>query len=1409
MLAACFLLSGTHLAHSAVVQVGNITGLTLITNGANGNVTASFALSTGGSVEITAFAPDVVRVDYHWVGMFETDQPMIAKPASNWTGTATTIIDQGTKYLIQTSELDVEVEKTPLKVHFKDKSGFYLLQDDRMEFDSAYNFTGQRGTSSSKLKTVKVMPANQAYFGLGEYGGPMNRRGREIDCWNTGTYNWGEFTNPTYMNIPFFYGVQPAGGGNPAFVYGLFLNNPCRPLFKFNQSSNTRYSYEAGDGRMDYFFIGGGATHSMPKVMDRYSELTGRPTFLPKWGLGHHLSRFSYDNQAWVEYIANQSTVEDMPLDAVYLDIDYMDADADGDFADGQLRQLTINSKFPTPNAMMSYCNTRGVKLIPLIEPWLQPGDTPNYTDANNNAHFIKENNGNTVTRNIYVGAVSWFDYSSSPMNTWWQGKIVNWFNTLNFSGIWNDLTEPEGGDQIPHNGLLWVDGKFGTSTTDSRRWWSNERNYFGLRCARQSYNTMLAQNSNRRPFVLSRSGNAGLQRFGVSWSGDTRADWFYHRATIRFGMGAMISGAAWYGNDVGGFAGTASANLLVRSYEANCLTPFFRNHCDKSAADREPWRPSEPHKSELRELIKLRYKLMPYFYTLAYESTQTGEPMNVPPVFDYYEDANTLQEASDYNYLVGDYVLAAPVYVENASTREAYLPYAPDVDWYYCPNMTPATQPSGAKYTGGQTVTVSAPRGKLPLFIRSGAIIPMGPSMQYANQTQATWMDINCWPKGNSEFTLHEDDGETFDYLSGEYSRRKMVSSRTEAAWNFTIEAKQGTYNTGARDFFVYCFNPGTQTVQGVTLNGTNLTLVTDFNSAPACWRITPEGRIGVKVPDNGAVAAIKVSFADVDDTLQFAWPTYSVAETSSLVRVYVDRLGEGTGVVSVAFATVNGTAMAGQDYTTITGMLNWAASDLVSKFIDVTLSDDQLYEGDETFSINLSAPNGAVLGSPSLTTVTITENDPIPPDIMITNPPSDIIVDSTTTTYDVQGVANMLNWTGLAWSNSLTGLTGQAPIGFAWSINGIGLGLGANLITVSATNTAGAVLATDSATNAVYSDGWGDTDNGGSGWGSWVFYTSSANPSQNGRFIENGAAVNIGTPAWGLYANSGNLSEAKRIFTNTMLVGQTISVRMDNGFINPGSGVGVAVQNAGGTTLWEFFFNGGDNFYSISGGTTDVGWTSGGIDVEFTLTSPTTYLAKLTPLGGNTRTNTGNLINSSDSAIALFRAWNYNAGSGSDYDCFFNDLKLLGGMGNSTSDTVTITRGSDSEIPQPWRDQYNLVGPNSGDDEDMDGDGVNNYDEYISDSVPTNIASFFGKVNVPETVQVSNDVVTLLINAPTTNSRVYDLSYSTNLLGDLWWPIGLNVPGAANGGSLMLNVTNNADASRHYRARVFLPQD
>jgi len=870
VLAGFFSLASLTTTSAVDTQVGNVTNVTFTVNSANGNTNVDFWISNGGVAELTPVAADVVRVRYYFTALWSKEEPMVAKQSNQWAAVSATFTDQGSTYLISMPQLDVVVTKSPFKVDFKDKTGYYLSQDVATYFNSAYGYTGQSGFSSGdyKLKTIKSISSNQAIFGLGEYGGPLNRRGRELECWSVGTYNWGEFQNPEYMNMPFFYGVQPANGSIPAFVYGVFFNNPCRPLFSFGtgRTSSTQLSFEAGDGQMDYFFFGGGATHSMAGVIDRYSELTGRATFLPKWGLGYQQSRFSYESQEKVTNIANQAGLNDFPLDVVHMDIDYMDADGNFNIGDGQLRQLTTNFKFPDPAGMISYCTARGVKVVPLIEPWLEPGDTTLYNDANANSHFIKDNAGATVTRGIYVGNVSWFDYTSTPMRDWWKGKIINWFNSVPFAGIWNDLTEPEGGDQIPQNGLLWLDGRYGTSTTDSRRQWSNEHNYFGLRASGQSFDTMKEKYPTKRPFVLGRSGISGLQRYAVSWSGDTAANWTYQRTTIRFGMGAMIAGAGWYGNDVGGFAGSPTGELMVRSTEWNALTPFFRNHANNNSAAREPWVFGEPYKSMLRDGIKFRYKLMPYLYTLAYNFTQTGEPMNTPAVFKFYGDNNTAN-LNDYEFMIGDWLFAAPVYNEGATSRSVYLPFTSGIEWYYWPTRDAYT---GLKFTGGQTVNVSAPLGSLPLFVRAGAIIPMGPSLQNMTASAGDSLDLNCWPAGNSSFTLYEDAGEGWDYTNSTGRvQTTFTSSRGSTNWDFTVSARVGTYNPGRSKYYIYVYNP--QTVTGITLGGSNLTQAADFPSLQAAtqgWVITTDSKLAIKIPDTGAQQVIHVDWTGTPPT-------------------------------------------------------------------------------------------------------------------------------------------------------------------------------------------------------------------------------------------------------------------------------------------------------------------------------------------------------------------------------------------------------------------------------------------------------------------------------------------------------------------------------------------------------------
>jgi len=441
------------------------------------------------------------------------------------------------------------------------------------------------------------------------------------------------------------------------------------------------------------------------------------------------------------------------------------------------------------------------------------------------------------------------------------------------------------------------------------------------------------------------------------------------------------------------------------------------------------------------------------------------------------------------------------------------------------------------------------------------------------------------------------------------------------------------------------------------------------------------------------------------------------------------------------------------------------------------------------------------------------VCEGEPLPTGFSITNPASDIVVGNATLTFNVQGIGESVIG-DLRWTNTLTGGSGTTLAGLYWTIGGLPLGVGTNVITVSGTNVAGSVAtnAMDNGASAVYSDGWTDTDNGGFGFGGWLLYVSTNNSSQAGRFMANTAAVSIGVPAWGLYANSDQLSEAKRYLTNALAVDQTFSVSFENGFLDNGAGAGVALQNSNGDTLWEFFFNGGDTNYSISGGTTDIGFTTNGISVEFTLTGPTNYNAKITPLFGSVRNISGNLQANTNSAITLFRAWNNHAGSDSVRDVFFNNLKITGagsGQGTSTSDTVNIVRETSTDsngdgIPDSWYNQYGMNPATPGlATNDTDNDGYTNWDEYIYDTNPTNNVSYN-----TSTIEYINDtaVMDMRIESPTSTGRLYDVYWATSLFNSTWTPMNLNVSGNPDNSPIMLKVTNDA-ALRYYRTGAKLP--
>lgn len=857
-------------AAQALTVVGSVSSTEIVTDPVNGNQKVVFGLSTGGALEVAPYAPDVVRVRFHWDGIWAKEDVAIAKWFDQWPSFNPTFQDDGNVYRIITDDLEVEVVKSPnIQVHFKSRDGFYLSQDNRIEYDTLYDpvsdpsYNEVRYThavpSQFKLKNVREMPGSEAYFGFGPYAGPLNRRGHTIQGWNSDTFQWQEYWTPLYMTMPFFYGLRGVEGSRPSTAWGLFFNNPARPVFRMGTQWGDKFSFEAGDGQIDYFFFGGGRDHEMKNVLSRYTELTGAPTMLPKWAFGYHLSRWTFNNQGWVEWLAQEFRNQDIPLDAIYLDLDYMDADANDYYEDGTLRQLTFNYNFPNVPGMINYTGQRGVKLIPLVEPWLSTGD-PKWGEAYGQLHFIKDYDLNQMITPIYFGSVSWIDFSSSPARNWWRGKLVNFLNQYPLAGIWNDLNEPADNEAIGRNGQYWLDGRY-PNQWDSRRFHLNEKNVYNIRETSLTYEALLQKYPGKRPFVLSRAGFPGIQRYALGWSGDNVASWDHCRHNIRLGVSVMSSGQANFGHDVGGFVGNPSAELNTRWHEWASMTPFFRSHSIKDNEQREPWRYGDYYGGLMRNVIKFRYQLMPYLYTLAHQSSVNGIPMNTPTVMHFQDDPGTHYQ-NDYDFMVGDNLLASGVYEQGASQRWTYLPAG--TDWY---NFY-----TGEKLAGGNWAMQQAPLGRIPLYARAGAIVPMGPSMAHANQFQPDFMDIHVWPAPEgfaSSFTLYEDDGETFDFLGGEYATTVFETYKSASNFTVTVNGLNRGYAPGARHFYVKIRDMDSPTT--VTIDHAPVPY-DESHAANQCYSYDAGNRIlTVKIPDSGSQSVISIGYIPNYTALQW----------------------------------------------------------------------------------------------------------------------------------------------------------------------------------------------------------------------------------------------------------------------------------------------------------------------------------------------------------------------------------------------------------------------------------------------------------------------------------------------------------------------------------------------------------
>ncbi len=525
--------------------------------------------------------------------------------------------------------------------------------------------------------------------GLGERAAPLDLRPGSYRFWNRdagGKYGPGE--DPLYLCIPLYVTLGPSG------ACLAFYDNPWDGRLELGQRAELRF-----DGGPPRWYLAAG---SLGRVLELYTQLTGRPPLPPRWALGYQHSRWGWGSQAKMQRVAEGFQRRGLPLSALYLDIDYLRG----------FRVLTPDlRRYPALAPWSEELRARDVHLVASVNPGLKRERRFDlYAEALRRGLLCRRPDGRPMPGVCWPGWAAWVDFTSPRAREWW-GRQYRRLTSLGIDGFWHDMNEPavfaaRGDPSLPRCTRHELEGRGG----DHRE----AHNLYGLGMNRAGYEGLLRLEPQRRPFLLSRSGWAGGQRYAWTWTGDTRSGWDNLRQTLRSVLGLGLSGFAFAGPDVGGFSGQApDAELFIRWFQLASFLPFFRTHNTSYMPPHEPWEFGAEAEELLSKALRLRYRLLPYWYTLAWQASRTGAPLARPLC---WEDPGSRElRAEDGAFLLGDALLVAPVLEPGAARRTISLP----------PGEWRELEGDGT-FTGPARVQLEAPLGRIPVLVRAGSLLPM-----------------------------------------------------------------------------------------------------------------------------------------------------------------------------------------------------------------------------------------------------------------------------------------------------------------------------------------------------------------------------------------------------------------------------------------------------------------------------------------------------------------------------------------------------------------------------------------------------------------------------------------------------------------------------------------------------------
>lgn len=698
-------------------------------------------------IEVSVYSPSIVRVrmDKQQLGN-DFSYAVVGKPKQ----TKANITQSNTEITITTDSLTARISKDPFAVAFYTKAGKVINQDEQ---GLTTSWIGEEVT------TYKKMQEGERFIGLGEKTGGLDRRGSGYTNWNTDAYAYTTGQDPLYTTFPFYIGIH--GGLN----YGIFFDNSYQSDFNFGASNDRFSSFGAQGGEMDYYFI----YHTkLADIITSYTDLTGRMDLPPLWSLGYQQNRYSYYPETEVFRIAQTLREKKIPADGITLDIHYMDA----------YKLFTWDkSRFQNPAAMNKKLNDMGFRTTVIVDPGIKVEKGYGaYERGLKDDIFLKYPDGKNYSGQVWPGWTHFPDFTSEAGREWWK-KELKFFAETGVDGFWNDMNEiATWGQKMPNNVIFDFDGNLTTH--------KEGRNVYGLQMARASYEGAREHMKNKRPFILSRAGFSGSQRYSAIWTGDNRSEDSHMLLGIRLLNSLGVTGVSFSAMDIGGFTGNAPIALYARWIQLGAFTPYFRNHTGVNTKSAEPWAFGEEVTEIARNFINLRYKLMPYIYSNFYESTQTGQPLMRTLAIDYTHDPKVYNGEFESQFQFGKAFLIMP-FESNKNYGKVYFPRG---KWY---NFF-----TGELITGNKEEMIGIHYNKLPIYVKESSIIPMQSLVQTTAEKPTDTLTVHIY-KGdvNNSFVYYEDDGESYNYEKGSYFKRTISYDARNKA--ITFDKVEGNYNS------------------------------------------------------------------------------------------------------------------------------------------------------------------------------------------------------------------------------------------------------------------------------------------------------------------------------------------------------------------------------------------------------------------------------------------------------------------------------------------------------------------------------------------------------------------------------------------------------------------------------------